>query len=549
MTEYYAKDYGILPNIDVSKGLVRLFRDMQNNDENKTIIFESGTYYISSKNCEMHTLYVTNTVGNNEYSKDEVRHKVPVAFYLNNVKNLVIDGCDSTFIINGRCTNMALEDCENIVVKNLEITHAHPHLHELKVVSKSAFAVDFVADKESNILAENNKIYFTGEDYKLPVNANATMSWWNGYINVNTPDKVVRHRHPFAQAIKLKYLGENRIRANYFLTSSFNIGDRFYIYHARRDYVGIFVNRCKNFELKNVKQRVSYSLALVCQDSENILVDNIEFAPKNSDEFKMASVADFIQICMCRGDVIIKDSHFDGAGDDLLNVHGVHFVITKRQENKLTVAFKHPQTHCYNPLRVGDTVAYIDKHSLLQKGTSKIVSSELINEDEIEICLDTIGDFAIGDSIENISACPNLLFKNNTSTRIITRGLLITTRGKVVVENNDFKSTSMSGILLSDDAKSWYESGMCKDVTIRNNTFHYCGETPILIKPENTKHEGAVHQNINIIGNKFEKYDGKCIKIKSSSDIKIEGNTFADENYVSSSNCENVVVKDNKVEA
>ena len=29
----------------------------------------------------------------------------------------------------------------------------------------------------------------------------------------------------------------------------------------------------------------------------------------------------------------------------------------------------------------------------------------------------------------------------------------------------------MSGILLSDDASSWYESGMCKDVTISNNVF------------------------------------------------------------------------------
>ena len=96
-------------------------------------------------------------------------------------------------------------------------------------------------------------------------------------------------------------------------------------------------------------------------------------------------------------------------------------------------------------------------------------------------------------------------------TNIITRSLLITTRGKVNIENNIFESTTMSDISLSDDAGSWYESGMCKDVTIKNNSFVYCGGTPILIKPENTVHSGAVHNNIRINGNSFKQYDNECI--------------------------------------
>lgn len=145
-------------------------------------------------------------------------------------------------------------------------------------------------------------------------------------------------------------------------------------------------------------------------------------------------------------------------------------------------------------------------------------------------------------AIEDISACPDLDFVGNKVTRIITRGLLITTRGKVNVKNNHFVSTTMSGILLSDDAKNWYESGMCRDVTIENNVFDYCGETPILIKPENGRYEGAVHKNIKIIGNEFKLYKGCCISAKATDDILVENNEFSGEK-IKTQNCNNINVR------
>ena len=98
----------------------------------------------------------------------------------------------------------------------------------------------------------------------------------------------------------------------------------------------------------------------------------------------MASVADFIQICMCRGKVSIKNSYFDGAGDDSLNVHGVHFKITDINDNQLTVRFMHPQSHGYNPLREGDTIAYINTDTLLEEGTAVIEKSELKLSEKID---------------------------------------------------------------------------------------------------------------------------------------------------------------------
>ncbi len=99
-------------------------------------------------------------------------------------------------------------------------------------------------------------------------------------------------------------------------------------------------------------------------------------------------------------------------------------------------------------------------------------------------------------------------------------------------------------ILLSDDAKSWYESGMCRDVTIRNNIFDYCGQTPILIKPENTAYHGAVHKNIKILNNSFNNYKGFCIRAKATNGITIIGNSFKSDSVIKYKHCSNVQMED-----
>ena len=540
MKTVYAGKFDIHINEDITEGLAKLLNYLKTVDEEKTVIFEKGTYYIDSEKCKKYMLYITNTVGDREFSKDETPHLNAVPFYFGCLDNITIDGGNSVFVIDGKVTNIAMENCKNITLKNIEIRHKHPDMHELKVVHKGLFSVDFEIDRDTQYEFIDGKAYIFAKDYRYAIDNKANNSWWIGLIRSATPNKIKRVNHPLFSALKIKDLGNRKIRVTYPNTSRFKKDDRYYLFDVRRQFAGIFVNKCENVTLKNIKQRFNYSLALVAQDSENITVDSVEFAPEKDSARKMASVADFIQICMCRGDISIKNSYFDGAGDDSLNVHGIHFKITDIKDNDLTVRFMHPQSHGYNPLREGDTIAYINTDTLLEEGTAVIEKSELLNEYDIRLTVSNRNKAKVGNVIENISACPNLDFENNEMTRIITRGLLITTRGRVNVKNNHFVSTTMSGILLSDDAKSWYESGMCRDVTIENNTFDYCGETPILIKPENRVFAGAVHKNIKLIGNTFKKYKGYCIFAKDTDNITLKGNKFSGKS-IKTKNC-NIIV-------
>lgn len=542
MKTIYARDFDIRTNEDITEQLIKLFDYIQTVGEEKTVIFDKGIYYLDSEKCRKYMLYITNTVGDDEFSKNETPHLNAVPFYFGSIDDITLDGGDSVFVIDGKVTNVAMENCKNITLKNIEIRHAHPDMHELRVVRKGLFSIDFEIDRDTQYEFINGKAYLYAKDYRYAIDNKANCSWWIGLIRKATPNKIKRVNHPLFSALKIKELGNRKIRVTYPNTFRFKADDRYYLFDVRRQFAGIFVNKCENVKLENIKQRFNYSLALVAQDSENITVDSVEFAPEKNSARQMASVADFIQICMCRGDVSIKNSYFDGAGDDSLNVHGVHFKITDISDNQLTVRFMHPQSHGYNPLRIGDTIAYINTDTLLEEATAVIEKSELVNEYDIRLTVSNTDMARLGNVIENITACPNLDFENNTMTRIITRGLLITTRGRVNVKNNHFVSTTMSGILLSDDAKSWYESGMCKNVTIENNLFDYCGQTPILIKPENKVYAGAVHKNIKLIGNTFKKYKGYSISAKDTDGIILKDNLFSGK-IIKTKNCNDVVTQ------
>ena len=94
---------------------------------------------------------------------------------------------------------------------------------------------------------------------------------------------------------------------------------------------------------------------------------------------------------------------------------------------------------------------------------------------------------------------------------ICARAVLLTTPGKTVIEGNLFDSGSSQVIQLEGDASGWYESGACRDVTIRNNVFRNCaflhGEGIIQIRPnlkDIKSQKDRYHRNIVIERNRFE---------------------------------------------
>lgn len=523
------REKGIIPGVDVTLKLKEFFKDCQNLDGNKKLILEEGEYFINSDNCERATYYITNTMGDEEWRENEKPHEYKIAMLLKGIKNLEISGQGAIFVLHGQMTNMVIDDCENITIEGVQIKTIKPNLHKLTVIKKGLFFADYFIDERSEYVKtqngeEKDKYFFVGKDYKYSFTVDASRCWWMGRVDKCSPNTITRTFHPFVISYSIKEIKPRVFRVRYLKPAPFKKGTEIYFFETRRNNVGIFINRSKNIVFDEIEQNFNYSLAFVVQNTENFTLVRSRLAPEKDSNFKFCSLADFIQVCMCKGDIVIKENYFEGAGDDVINVHGVHFIITKIEGNKMVVSFKHAQSHGYNALNVGDDIEYICPYSLVTKGKAKILESKLVNEYDIEIEVDRIEGAKLGLAIEDITMCPNLYFTHNYMDRIITRGMLITTRGKVIVENNVFNDTTMHSILISNDAKNWYESGRVTDVTIRKNIFYRSGEKNIFIKPENAIHKDFIHSNILIEGNEFKSYPKGGIYLKSTKDVTIKNN-------------------------
>lgn len=176
MNTVHAREYGILPGKEITERLAALTAALADIGGDKTVVFEKGTYYIDSEKCEKRMMYITNTVGDGEFSADETPHLAAVPFYFGGISDLTVDGGGSVFIIDGKATNMALENCRNVTVKNLEFRHAHPDMHEFRVIGKTLFSVDFELDGDTQYEFDGDKLVFYGNGYRTRADKDALIA-------------------------------------------------------------------------------------------------------------------------------------------------------------------------------------------------------------------------------------------------------------------------------------------------------------------------------------------------------------------------------------
>jgi len=225
--------------------------------------------------------------------------------------------------------------------------------------------------------------------------------------------------------------------------------------------------------------------------------------------------------------VIIRNCKFSGMHDDPINVHGTHLrVVEQISDKQIKVRFMHDQTFGFMAFNPGDDITFVRWDSLATYAPNRVVAAELFNPKEMLLTLEqpVPNKLREKDVIENVTWTPEVLVTGCEVRRTPTRGFLLTTRRKAVIENNKFYRTWMSAILLENDASGWYESGAIRDLTIRNNEFIHCREPVIHINPRNSVENNSVHQNIRIEGNGFELNNQLAVEAHSTNGLAIIGN-------------------------
>lgn len=515
-----------------------------------TIKLSPGIYQLERSKSAQVLYHISNTTSESE-DPDPTKH---IGLYLHSLKNVTVDGCGSTLLMNGEMTSFILDKCENIVLKNLNIDYKYPTQTEVEVMEEGRDYLIVQVHPTSQYRIVNEQLEWYGDGWSFK---NGIAQSYDRVSNMTW-----RSWSPMENLIRTVELRPNVLYLQYREKPQVGLHIVFQMRDSFRDEVSGFVNRSKAIQLENMNFYYLGNFGVVCQYSEDITVDRCNFAPRPDSGRTNAGFADFIQVSGCRGMIDIKNSRFVGAHDDPINIHGTHLrVMEFLSDNRLKVRFMHDQTFGFEAFFKGDDIELVDPHSLLAVEKAKIKEAKLVTPREMELTLSKPLSTKVTEQkdlvVENVSWTPEVRITNNYFERVPTRGILITTRRKSLIEGNTFYGMQMSGIFVANDGLSWYESGPVHDLTIRRNTFLNCGEPVVNIDPENREYKGAVHKNITIEENYFymRKNSSSAIRAKAVDGLIIRNNLIyspdteksKESDFIQTRDCNEVSVKENRI--
>lgn len=533
---------------DMTKGLQAAIEEAgSHNGKAVTIELQNANYNIFRESSSQQLYHISNTTSEKE-NPDQTKH---IGLWLKGLKNITIDGKGAHLITHGEMTSFVIDGCENITLKNFTVTAADPTVPELTATEVGDRHMTVRIHPQSKYLIKDGKFSFVGDSWTLS----------EGIAQSYDPEKDITWRSwsPLPGLQKAIELEPNLLRFTYNTKPQATPGMIFQMRDGIRDEACGLIQYSKNVTLEDVHLAFLGNFGLVGQMSENITYRNLTFAPETGSGRTCAGFADFVQMSGCKGLILIENSRFTGAHDDPINIHGTHLAVTDfLSPNEIVVKYMHHQTYGFQSFLPGNEIEFIDPYSLLPLASFKVKKSKMKSEREIIVTLDK----SVPDSIrkkpelviENVTYTPEVIIRNNFFSRIPSRGVLVSTQRKILIENNTFFRMQMSGILIADDARSWFESGMVRDVTIRNNNFIECNEPVILIAPENSQNKGYVHRNITIANNRFKLTGKNAVSARSVDGLKINGNLFLHpeainiEGVITTTDCQNVIIKDNIIE-
>lgn len=529
MKKLYLRDFGIEPNTaeDAVPALKEAVKQASLLNEPCEIVFEEGIYNAYLSELSPLKIHISNTIAEgNDREKgecDSIERNSP--FLLQNMSDIVINGCGSVIKSHGKMTQIILKDCENITFKNLSFDYINPTVTEMTVIAVGENYLDCKISDEFPYKIVDGKIVWFGENYEFSKGISQLFDAKSGFT--------WRYPSPLQDAnAHYEELSKGLVRLYFQPDGNGNnpygakLGYTFQMREPIRDECGVIISDCKNTSFINTTMHFMSGIGFIVQNSEDIYLNGFNVYPSLGRTASCA--ADFMHFSGCRGKITIENGVYIGAHDDAINVHGTHLKIldVDSNENKIKIRFMHSQTYGIGGFKIGDEIGAVNPDTLLEVARTKILNVCELNPYEIILDLESVSGFEPELMVENISANAEVLIRNNHFERIPTRGILVTTRKSVVIENNVFEKVKGCAVLIADDARSWYESGCVTDVTVRNNIYRDSANRFVVVAPECADDaEQPVHRGIKVIENLIElSATDEVIFFKNAEDVVFKDN-------------------------
>ena len=456
---------------------------------------------------------------------------------IRNVTDMTMRGDGAVFVFHGSGVGLTLMDTRRVTLKGIAFEWARPPFSEAKVVSFDGKGAVLKQDPvRFPLTVEKGRLVAVGEGWRNHV---PLIEAFDG----ETLDPVMGINGMGSAAD----LGDGTIRVEmdrrkWRMARPLRPGDIALIRSPYRPSPGISLCRAHDTLMEDCTWHGGDGMGLVAQRCENVTIRGSgKASDRTSGAFARtgsgratALQADATHFSNCKGLVLVENCLFEATVDDAINVHSTCLRIESvPRPDTLVCRYMHKQSTGFEVFLPGERLRFI-KAATLETGVETVVKEARILDHRTAVITLTEPvpqGYASGDAVENADWQPAVIFRNNIARKICARAVLLTTPGKTLIEGNLFDRVSSQVIQLEGDASGWYESGACRDVTIRNNVFRNCaflrGEGIIQIRP-NMKDIKAqrerYHRNIVVERNRFETPRIPLLRACSVSNLVWHGN-------------------------
>ena len=554
-------DFGLKPDsrVNAVPFVQKAIRACKENP-GSTLVFPQGRYDFWAQHAVEKEYHETNTY--------DVNPKI-LAVLLDEVNDLTIDGDGSEFIMHGRMQPFTLDHCQNITLKNFTVDWDIPLTAQGTVVESTPDFMEIEIDTcQYPYIIENKRLTFVGEGWKSSVWSIMQFDPETHFVLPNTGDNLGWRGYDAMKVSRGRVrLSDPNREANKFYPAA---GTILVLRHSTRDHAGIFIFHSTNTKMENLKLFHTCGLGILSQYSKDISFNDVHIIPNTSKGRVLSGHDDGFHFMGCSGLLKIENCSWAGLMDDPINIHGTcSRIMEVLSPTRIKCKFMQDMSEGMEWGRPDETIGVRAHNTMRTAATGKITKFEALNKAEfiIELSAPLPTEVGAGYVIENLTCTPDAEIRNCHFGSCRARGLLVSTPGKVVIEDNVFESSG-SAILIAGDANAWYESGAVKDVLIRNNDFRYpCNsslyqfcEAVISIDPEipTPEQKYPYHRNIRIVDNTFHLFDYPILFARSVDGLTFSNNTLIrDTTYqpyhyrkegITLKACKSVIISNNKIE-
>ncbi len=390
-----------------------------------------------------------------------------IAFLLSEMHDFTIDGNGTELLFTGFVSPFEIEECSNITVCNLKVDYTRTFNSEGVIVGRGdgwldiRFPDDYIysvqdgvlrfRDGEGTVYPYSNLLEFDAERREPAFHANDF--WlWNPIAAEQRPDGIVR--------IKRRDL-------------TGTVGNVLVFGAAARYNPCFTLSDSRGITIRDVDIYHCGGMGVIAQRSRDIELERVRVTPAPGKNRMISITADATHFVNCGGYIRMIDCLFENQKDDATNIHGLYMPIERIEAaDRLLLRWRNSGQYGVDFLREGMNVELVDNDSLEMYARRTVKSVRRINKQYTEVTFTEA--LPEGVAARHLVAAddeyPDVLIKGCTIRNNRARGLLLGSRGRMVIEDNYFHSAG-AAILFEGDGNYWYEQSGVRDVVIRGNVF------------------------------------------------------------------------------